>query len=62
MSANALVYLLIVFLIIALIAGILVWIVRTAPFIAEPFKSWACWGIGAVAALIMVLKLLPLVS
>ncbi len=49
--------LLIWIVVLAIIAGALAWLVQSAPFIAEPIKSIAVWAIGAVAVLIIILKL-----
>jgi cation transporter-like permease len=57
---EALIAFLIVAIIVAAIAGLFVYLVRSAPFIGSPFKEWIVWGIIAVACLTLILKLLPL--
>lgn len=49
--------LLIYIVVVAIIAGALAWLVQSAPFIAEPIRSVAVWGICAIAVLIIILKL-----
>ncbi len=45
------------------VGGLAYFLVRRAPFIDEPFKSWALYLIIAVCAVILVLKvLLPLIK
>lgn len=53
---SALITVVVVVLILAAIVGI----IRTAPFIEEPMKSWACWAICVIGLLIIVVTLLPL--
>lgn len=59
---EGLVQLLITVLIVGLIAYGAVWLIRTAPFIAEPFKGVAIWIVYAIAVLVVVLKALPLIG
>lgn len=49
--------LLIYIAIVAIIAGVIAFLVRSAPFIEEPLKSWAVWAIIAVAVLVILLRL-----
>ena len=57
---EALIVFLIVCIVVAFIAGALVFLVRSAPFIGSPFKEWIVWAIIAIAVLILILKALPL--
>lgn len=50
--------LLIYIVVVCLVAGILAYILRSAPFVEEPFKSWGVWAILCVAALIILFKIL----
>lgn len=43
--------------VVAIIAGALAWLMQSAPFIVEPIKSIAVWAIGAIAVLIIIIKL-----
>ena len=45
-------------LVTLIIAGVVVYLIRTAPFVAEPFKSIAVWVV-VLFAVIYLLKLLP---
>ncbi len=49
--------LLIYIAIVAIIAGVIAFLVRSAPFIEEPLKSWAVWAIIAVAVLIILFRI-----
>lgn len=55
---SALVYILIVVVIGAAIAGI----IQYAPFIQQPFKQWALYVVGAVVLVLVILALIPLIS
>ncbi len=35
-------------LVLLIVAGILCWLIKAAPFITEPFKTWAVYAIIAV--------------
>lgn len=59
---SGLVGLLIAIIVIALVAGLLVFLVRSAPFIAAPFKTWLEWAIIAIAILCIILQALPLIG
>lgn len=50
--------LLIYIVVVCLVAGILAYILRSAPFVEEPFKSWGVWAIIVVALLIIMFKIL----
>jgi cation transporter-like permease len=60
--AGALIEVLIRLIILAFVAGLIAWLVARAPFIAEPFRAWLQWAIIAVAVLIAILMLLPLLG
>lgn len=59
---NALIAFVIAALVIGLIAGILIVIIRRAPFIPGDFKAIAEWVIIAVALIALLLKALPLLG
>lgn len=46
--------------VVAVVAGLLAYLVQSAPFIVEPIKSIAVWVIAAIAIVIIILKLLGL--
>jgi hypothetical protein len=48
---------LITIVVVILIVGILAYVIQAAPFIAEPFKSFAVWALIAAAAIIIILQL-----
>jgi hypothetical protein len=48
---------LIYIVVVAIIAGLLAWLVNSAPFIEGQFKQLAVWAILALAVLVIVLKL-----
>jgi hypothetical protein len=50
--------LLVYIVVVCLVAGILAYILRSAPFVEEPFKSWGVWAIIVVALLIIMFKIL----
>lgn len=60
--AGGLIALLITILIVALIAGLVIFLIRRAPFIEEPFKSWAEYLVIVIAVIIVILRLLPLIG
>lgn len=43
--------------VVAVIGGLLAWLVQSAPFIAEPIRSIAVWAIAAIVVVIIILKL-----
>lgn len=55
---SALIYILIVVLIGAVIAGI----IQYAPFIPPPFKQYAIYVVGAVIIILIILALVPLLQ
>lgn len=59
---SGLIGLLITILIVALIAGLVIFLIRRAPFIEEPFKSWAEYLVIVIAVIIVILRLLPLIG
>ena len=50
--------LLIYIVVVCLVAGILAYILRSAPFVEEPFNSWGVWALLCGAALIILFKIL----
>jgi uncharacterized membrane-anchored protein len=60
--ASGLIGLLITILIVGFIAGLVIYLIRRAPFIEEPFKSWAEWIVIAIAVLILIARALPLIG
>lgn len=49
--------------VILLVAGVVWYLISIAPFIAEPFKSFAQWVIIAIAVLVIVVYVvLPLIG
>jgi hypothetical protein len=46
---------------VGIVVTILVFIVQASP-IAEPFKGWCVWLIYAIAALVVLARLLPLLE
>jgi hypothetical protein len=57
MTPEGLIWLVVYALILCIVAGGLTWLVRSAPFIPEPFKSYICWGIWAILVLVLLLWL-----
>lgn len=47
--------------VVVLICGLIAYLIRSAPFIEEPFKSFGVWAVLAVAIIIIVMKLLELI-
>lgn len=46
-----------------IVASLLVWFFRTAPFIKAPFSEWGVWGTILIAAIILILKVvMPLLQ
>jgi hypothetical protein len=39
---------------VVIIASLLVWFFRTAPFVQPPFREWGVWGTIAIAAFILI--------
>jgi uncharacterized iron-regulated membrane protein len=59
---EPLIALAVLILIVGLVAGLVVWLIRAAPFIEEPFKSGSVWLVYVVAVLIILAKALPLIG
>ena len=59
---EGLVALLIVMIIVALVIGMMAWLVQQAPFIADPWKQWIVWLLYVVGVLIILARALPLVG
>lgn len=55
---SVLVYILIVLLVGAVIAGI----IHAAPFIQQPYKQWALYIVGAIVLVLVILALIPLLT
>ncbi len=47
--------------VVVLICGLIAYLIRSAPFIEEPFKSFGVWAVLAVAIILLVVKLLELI-
>jgi len=47
--------------VVVLICGLIAYLIRSAPFIEEPFKSFGVWAVLAVAIIVIVIKLLELI-
>lgn len=62
LSVSVLISLLVFLLIVALIAGLAVFLIRRAPFIPAEFKAWAEYAVIAIAVLIIIVKLLNLLG
>ncbi|NNU70431.1 hypothetical protein G9X67_34840 [Rhizobium sp. WYCCWR 11152] len=60
--ASGLIGLLITILIVGFIASLVVFLIRRAPMIEEPFKSWAEYLVIAIAVIIIILRALPLIG
>lgn len=59
--AEGLIGILIFIAVVVLICGLIAYLIRSAPFIEEPFKSFGVWAVLAVAILLIVVKLLELI-
>lgn len=59
--AESAVAILLFLVVVILVCGLLAFLIRSAPFIEEPFKSWGVWALMAVAAILIVIKLLELI-
>jgi hypothetical protein len=57
MSLEGLIWLVVYALIACAVGGVLTWLIRSAPFIPDPPKSWIVWVIWAVIALMFLLWL-----
>jgi hypothetical protein len=60
--ASGLIGLLITILIVGFIASLVVFLIRRAPMIEEPFKSWAEYLVIVIAVIIIILRALPLIG
>jgi hypothetical protein len=58
LESSSLVGLLIFLLVVFLICGLVVFLIRRAPFIEQPFKAWAEYAVVVVAVLIVIIRLL----
>jgi hypothetical protein len=59
---TALVSLFIAGVIIAIVAGLIVYLIRRAPFLDQPFQLWAEYAVIVLAVLIFILRALPLIG
>jgi hypothetical protein len=59
---EGLIGLIIVILIVCFIAGLVIFLIRRAPFIPGEFKVWLEYGTIAVAVLYIILRTLPLLG
>ncbi len=57
---SALLYFLIAVFVICIVIGLLVMLVRRAPFIDEPWRSWAEWLLYAIGVVAILAAALPL--
>lgn len=55
---SVLVYILIVVVVGAVIAGV----IQAAPIIAQPYKQWALYIVGAIVIILVILALIPLLT
>lgn len=60
--ATALVGFLVFCLVVALIAGLVYYLIQAAPFLPGPFKPIMLWLVLAIAILVIVLRALPLMG
>ncbi|AEH78381.1 hypothetical protein SM11_chr1105 [Sinorhizobium meliloti SM11] len=49
-------------LVVGLIAGLVIFLIRRAPFIPAPFGQWAEYVVIVIAVLIILLRALPLLG
>ncbi|RVN89790.1 hypothetical protein CN105_15455 [Sinorhizobium meliloti] len=59
---EALIALAITILVVGLIAGLIIFLIRRAPFILAPFGQWAEYIVIVIAVLIILLRALPLLG
>lgn len=59
---EALIALAISILIVGLIAGLIIFLVRRAPFIPAPFRVWAEYIVIVIAVLVVLARALPLLG
>lgn len=62
MLVTGLINLLILALVLCLIFGLLVLLVRRAPFIPDPYRSWVEWCLIAIGVLVFVVHALQFVG
>ena len=59
---EGLIGLIIALIIVGIVCGLVVWLIRAAPFIPAPFKSGAEYLVCVVAVLVILALALPLVG
>ncbi|MBP2465912.1 hypothetical protein CN221_14660 [Sinorhizobium meliloti] len=59
---EALIALAITILVVGLIAGLVIFLIRRAPFIPAPSGQWAEYVVIVIAVLIILLRALPLLG
>ncbi|MDW9804271.1 hypothetical protein GOA91_15290 [Sinorhizobium meliloti] len=59
---EALIALAITILVVGVIAGLIIFLIRRAPFIPAPFGQWAVYVVIVIAVLIILLRALPLLG
>lgn len=59
---DGLIGLIIALIVVGIVCGLIVWLIRAAPFIPEPFKSWAEYLVYVVAVLVILVRALPLIG
>lgn len=59
---EALIALAITILVVGLIAGLVIFLIRRAPFIPAPFGQWAEYVVIVIAVLVILLRALPLLG
>lgn len=59
---EGLIGLVIVIIIVALVIGMCVWLVRQAPFFADPWKQWVIWLLYVIGVLIILVRALPMIG
>ncbi len=59
--AESFISILVFVAVVVLICGLVAYLIRSAPFVEEPFKSFGVWAVLAVAIILIVIKLLELI-
>lgn len=59
---EGLIGLVVLIIIVGIVCGLIVWLIRAAPFIPEPFKTWAEYLVYVVAVLVILMRALPLLG
>lgn len=59
---EGLIGLIIALIIVGIVCGLVVWLILAAPFIPDPFKSWAEYLVYVVAVLVTLVRALPLIG